>query len=395
MKTNPTPGDDRPLTVAQVGMHLDLEPFPVDALIARRPGFGRSAAAAQDDHTRVVIVEPAWEDAERQVGTVSCSFVRETGAPWIRLPGGRRVRRRPRRLFERLAALAPDVIHFQGLAYPRELRALAAALPDVPVLVQDHGSAVPRGWRRGWYRWGFARLAGVTFTTRDQAMPFVAAGVIRSSVPIFEVLVVSSLFTPGGLEAARAVTGLDGDPCLLWVGNLTARKDPLTMLDALAQAARHVPALRLHMCFQQAPLLAAVRSRIADDPLLRPRVRLLGALSHDAIEMHLQAADFLVLSSHAEGCGAAVLEALACGTTPLVTDIPSFRRLTGDGAYGALVPVGDAPGLALAIRDWSTRDRATLRREARAHFDRTLSFQVLGSELRRAYRAIRRPPGAT
>jgi len=375
-------------------MHLDPEPCSVDAVIAGRPGFGRSAAAAQDEHTRVVIVESAWEDAERQVDAVSCLFVREAGAPWIRLPGGRRVRRRPRRVFERLAALAPDVIHFHGLTYPRELRALATALPSVPVLAQDHGSGAPRGWRRVWYRWGFARLAGVTFTTRAQAMPFVAAGVIRSSVPIFEALAVSSRFTPGGQEAARAVTGLDGDPCLLWVGDLNARKDPLTMLDAVAQAARDLPALRLHMCFQQAPLLAAVRSRIVGDPVLAPRVRLLGALPRGAIEKHLQAADFLVLSSHAEGCGAAVLEALACGTTPLVTDIPSFRRMTGDGVYGAMVPVGDAPGLALAIRDWSARDRPTLRRAARAHFERTLSFEVLGGELRRAYRALRRTPGA-
>jgi hypothetical protein len=74
MTINPTLGDDRPLTVAQVGMHLDPEPYPVDAIIAGRPGFGRSAAAAQDDRTRVVIVESAWEDAERQVDAVSCSF---------------------------------------------------------------------------------------------------------------------------------------------------------------------------------------------------------------------------------------------------------------------------------------------------------------------------------
>ena len=391
MKGDPTPGDDRPLIVAQVGMHLDPEPCPVDAVITGRPGFGRSAAAAQDDRTRVVIVESAWEDAERQVDGVSCVFIREAGAPWIRVPG-RRVRRLPRRVFERLAALAPDVIHFHGLAYPRELRALAAALPDIPVLAQDHGSGVPRGWRRAWYRWGFARLAGVTFTTRAHAMPFVAAGVLRSTVPIFEALAVSSRFTPGDHEAARAMTGLDGDPCLLWVGNLSDRKDPLTTLDAVAQAARDVPALRLHMCFQQAPLLAAVRSRIAGDPWLGPRVRLLGALSHGGMETHMQAADFLVLSSHAEGCGAAVLEALACGTTPLVTDIPSFRRMTGNGHYGALVPVGDAPSLAHAIRDWSARDRPALRREARLHFDRTLSFQVLGGELRRAYRALRPAP---
>jgi glycosyltransferase involved in cell wall biosynthesis len=357
--------------------------------MARAPNFGCAAAAARRAGARVTIVQAAWEDAELEIDGVPCCFVRERGDPFLRLPGGRMLRHRPERLLERVAALAPDVIHLQGLVLPREVRALAAALPGVPILAQDHGTKCPRGWRRWWYRWGFAPFAAVAFTARAQSQPFVAAGILRPDLPIFEVVELTSAFTPGDQRAARSATGLDGDPCLLWTGNLDANKDPLTVLDALSQATPALPGLRLHMCFRRAPLFDAVRAQIAADPALSARVRLLGEVPHSEIERYYRAADFLVQASHAEGSGGALIDALACGTTPLVTDIPSFRRITGEGEFGALVPVNDAATLAAAIRDWSRRDRSHIRRRARAHFERNMSLDAIGVQLRVVYDALR------
>jgi hypothetical protein len=48
------------------------------------------------------------------------------------------------------------------------------------------------------------------------------------------------------------------------------------------------------------------------------------------------AADLFVSGSQREGSGTALLESLACGLPPIVTDIPSFRMLTCDGRIGAL-----------------------------------------------------------
>jgi glycosyltransferase involved in cell wall biosynthesis len=271
---------------------------------------------------------------------------------------------------------------------PRELRALAKALPDIPVLAQDHFTKCPRGWRRWWYRWGVARVGGVAFTARSQADPFIAAAVLRPDLPIFEVIEVSSPFTPGDQQAARLATGLVGDPCLLAVASLNPRKDPLTLLDAVGLVANELPGLHLHMCFGDTTLLDAVRARIAGDPVLADRVRLIGHVPYREIETYFRAADFAIQASHAEATGAAVIEALSCGTTPLDTDIPSFRRITGKGEFGALVPVGNAAAFANAIRDWCRRDRATLRRRAREHFEQDLSFDAMGRQLYAAYNAL-------
>jgi glycosyltransferase involved in cell wall biosynthesis len=51
--------------------------------------------------------------------------------------------------------------------------------------------------------------------------------------------------------------------------------------------------------------------------------------------------------------------------------------------------VDDAAALGAAIRDWSRRERATLRRRAREHFERALSFDAMGRQLRIVYDAVR------
>ncbi len=95
-----------------------------------------------------------------------------------------------------------------------------------------------------------------------------------------------------------------------------------------------LPELRLWCCFGAAPLLPAVEERIAADPRLRDRVQLLGRVPHLRIEQLMCAADIFVLGSHREGSGYSLIEALSCGLPPVVTDIPSFRALTGGARSG-------------------------------------------------------------
>ncbi len=83
-----------------------------------------------------------------------------------------------------------------------------------------------------------------------------------------------------------------------------------------------------------------------------------------------------------------MIEALACGTPPLVTDIPSFRRITGKGAVGALSPPGDAAAMARALVAWSGRHRDDLRLAVRRHFEQALSFEVVGKQLRGVYETL-------
>jgi glycosyltransferase involved in cell wall biosynthesis len=94
----------------------------------------------------------------------------------------------------------------------------------------------------------------------------------------------------------------------------------------------------------------------------------------------------VVQASVREVCGMVPLEALACGTTPVLSDIPPFRRLTDDGRVGRLFPVGDAAALADALV--SAAHDPVPPAEVRRWFDGALSFDALSDTVDAVYRSI-------
>ncbi len=223
-------------------------------------------------------------------------------------------------------------------------------------------------------------------------MRFREAGLLASHTAVFAIPESTSVFQPGDQLAARAASGLEGDPAVLWVGHLDANKDPLAVLDAVSHAARELPGLKLWCCFGTAPLRDAVESRIARDATLRERVYLLGRVPHARVETLMRAADLFVLGSHREGSSFSLIEALATGLLPVVTDIPSLRALTGNGAVGYLWPCGDAAACAKALLLAAATRSVAQRAAARAHFDAQLSHRAVGRRLAEAYGRIANRP---
>jgi glycosyltransferase involved in cell wall biosynthesis len=374
------------LRVVQVSFYADVQRRDAETLLRAWPTLPAVASAAARAGVDVTVVQAATRRETLERDGVTFHFVDDARGIPARLLGGARMPRRPSRLLDRVRELRPDVVHVHGLQFPVAVYQLARAVAGVPLLAQDHGTTAPRGLRARTWRLVSRSLGGVSFTARDQAAPFFEARAFRADLPVFEIVEGSTTFTPGDQAAARNATGLFGDPCLLWTGRLDANKDPLTTLAAFERAAPTLPDARLWCCFGDAPLLSCVQRRIAGSRVLRDRVRLLGTLPHAELEQHFRAADFFVQTSHREGSGYSVLEALACGTTPLVTDIAALRRLVGEA--GSLTPVGDAGALAEAMVSWSRRDRVTLRRTARDRFKRELTFDAIGRDLRAAYQTL-------
>ena len=380
----------RPIQVVQVNSHLDPARREPRDLLDAWPTLLHVAAAAAGEKVRVSVVQSAHTNAVIEQDGVTYYFVADSADG-----GSRRTPsslRRSRSLEQKMAALSPDLIHVHGLTSPLQTRHLAKTVPSARLLAQDHLSQPPKGWRKAVHGWGFRCLSGVAFTAREQARPFVESGVLGKDLPVFEVIEGSTFFEPGDRKSAQEKTGLHGDPCVLLVGRLNRNKDPLTVLSAFSRAAGPLPDPHLWCCYTDNSLEKAVRRRISAEPELSERVHLVGAVPHDQIERYYQASDFLLSGSQNEGSGYSVIEALACGTTPLVTDIPPFRRITGNGAAGGLSSPGDSAGMAWSLLKWAKRDRVQLRRAARVHFEKTLSFTAIGAELRGVYREILRNP---
>lgn len=104
--------------------------------------------------------------------------------------------------------------------------------------------------------------------------------------------------------------------------------------------------------------------RLARERGIEERVTFRGRLAPEALAAELRAAEIYVSTSRSDSTSVSLLEAMACGAVPIVTDLPADREWIDDGRGGLLFPAGDARALADALR--RALGDATWRDEARA-----------------------------
>jgi glycosyltransferase involved in cell wall biosynthesis len=130
-------------------------------------------------------------------------------------------------------------------------------------------------------------------------------------------------------------------PYAVVAGWADPRKDVATAIAAHQQVTRGLPH-DLVLLGGRHPTFARV-----DVPDL-PTVRRLGRVNDDELVSLLTGAAVLLYPSRYEGYGLPPLEAMACGTPAVVSDIPSLRESTAGTAR--LVPPGDVTAWAAALR---------------------------------------------
>jgi len=165
------------------------------------------------------------------------------------------------------------------------------------------------------------------------------------------------------------------------VGRLNAGKDPLTVLKAFEIFCANKPQARLYMIYHTEELLSSIKKIISTNQLLQGKVILTGKVPHAEMERWYNAADFFISGSHFEGSGYALLEAMACGCIPVVTDIPSFNKITAGGCFGFLYPAGDSAALAKKLNTLITIARDTMSTAIVNYFQQQLSFKSIADEL--------------
>jgi glycosyltransferase involved in cell wall biosynthesis len=120
-------------------------------------------------------------------------------------------------------------------------------------------------------------------------------------------------------------------------------------------------------------------------------VRIPGYLAEDDLARVMAGAAALVFPSWYEGFGLPALEALACGTPVVASDLPALREVLGDQAE--LVPPGDAGALADALarvlEDPGGEPARTARRARAAAFTWRACAQATLTAYRRALEAER------
>lgn len=167
-----------------------------------------------------------------------------------------------------------------------------------------------------------------------------------------------------GRREVRDDLGVEPDaPLVASVGALTWEKDPIGLVDVVAEVATSMPDA-IFLLVGDGPLRRQIEGTI-DRAGLAGQLRLLGV--RDDVPDVLAACDLLLLASASEGMPAVVIEAGALGVPVAAYAIDGVPEVVSDGRTGLLAPASDRRQLADRVRRL-LRDpglRAALGREAR------------------------------
>jgi glycosyltransferase involved in cell wall biosynthesis len=147
------------------------------------------------------------------------------------------------------------------------------------------------------------------------------------------------------------VTPREPDPLtILIVGGMNERKDPFTLLWAVAELRRSIPAVRVRIAGRIPSsefgerLTAFIGNHDLDE-----NVQFLGALNQPALAEAYASSALTALSSRQETSPAVLMEAMAARRPVVATDVGGVREIVADGESGLITPAGDAEALAAAI----------------------------------------------
>lgn len=245
-------------------------------------------------------------------------------------------------LRSQMRRVSPDIVLANGAATMQYAVAALRLLPRRPRLVYA-SIGEPMYWiRSDRHRMlrsailrGVDRVFSVSSTTAAQLVDHL--GVAPAKVRIAPTGVPPRFFD---------VAPTEPDECLrtVFIGNLSAEKDPLAALDVVAAAAVEAP-VRLRF-LGAGPLQRDLEQAIADRGM-GGTVDVLGSVPD--VLPHLAWADVLLLTSRTEGLPGVPLEAGAAGVPSVVYAAGGAGETVVDGETGRVVAKGDVAAAAAAL----------------------------------------------
>jgi glycosyltransferase involved in cell wall biosynthesis len=265
-----------------------------------------------------------------------------------------------------------------------------------PIIVQHHGSLSalqqctkqPESWKKLGYlglymltgqfffeRVSFRKAARI-FVLNEEVQNYITRLVGRGRVERLTMGADFNFFSRMDKEAARRLLGLaPGERYILYVGSFVRNKGIPYLLQALATVLAEHPNTTLILVGQGYYRNALVKlsrkmgldGRIRFEPPTEDGER----RPDDMLPLYYSAADVFVVPSVYEGLGIVAIEAMACETPTIVTDVGGLPEIVKNFKGGIVVPPRNANALANAIRDVFSGERPFRvdRENAEKHYD--------------------------
>jgi glycosyltransferase involved in cell wall biosynthesis len=232
-----------------------------------------------------------------------------------------------------------DVVHAHT-GHAVGLGALATVATDAPLIVARRVDFHLR--RNIATRWKYTRAAAIVAISRAVAAVVESDGIDPERIVIVpDGTDVHRRIAPASQETLVALGVKSGTPLVVQVAQLVPHKDPLNFVRAIVAARARYPTLQA-LLVGDGPLRSEVMREVrAFD--LGDALHLAG-YRRDADAL-LAAADVAVLSSHEEGMGSVLLDALLLGKPIATTRAGGIPEVVEHDVTGLLAPVGDSEAL--------------------------------------------------
>lgn len=197
-------------------------------------------------------------------------------------------------------------------------------------------------------------------------------------------------------EARREIGIPESNQMLLFVGRIEPLKGIDTLLRAIALLKTEMGEAVDNLCMSiiggnidtdEADNAEMVRLQSLSRELgLGNFVAFLGAKSQETLQYYYSAAEAVIMPSHYESFGLVALEAMACGTPVVASEVGGLAYLVQDGVTGFHVPADDPEELAGKIRLILNNDE--LRREmssAAMTYAQRYSWPRIADQIQKVY----------
>lgn len=285
--------------------------------------------------------------------------------------------------------LKPDIVVVHGLHFSWQLLWLRWQTgDDVKIIVQHHAERPLRHYKRVLQKLIDRYISAYFFTSRDQAVPWVKEKQIKSLDKVVEIMEVPSVFNAIDRSDAMLRTTVKGSGNYLWVGRLDTNKDPVTLVKAFIRFAALNTSAHLYIVFHGDELINQVKELLIGSPGEAVRITLVGRVQHDELLYWFNSIDFVISTSHYEGSGIAVCEAMSCGCIPILTDIPSFRMMTGNGNCGLIFSAGAVDDLLQALLKSTKMEVSAERKKVLEQHRQHLSPEAISEKMIDVFKEI-------
>jgi D-inositol-3-phosphate glycosyltransferase len=210
-----------------------------------------------------------------------------------------------------------------------------------------------------------------------------------------------SHFYPIPADEAKAFIGIPPeDRMVLFVGRIEPLKGLDVLIEAMGRFCQHSqgeqkqldlviiggePDVSQQVMTAEMSRLQALREKYG----IKDMVTFLGKRAQDTLPYYYSAAETVVVPSHYESFGMVALEAMACGTPVVASQVGGLAFLVQDGVTGYSVPVGDPEALCCRLMSLlSDPELRTKMGHQAAQFARRYAWELIADQITKVYEQV-------